>query len=92
MPKLKYIKLKPDDFKALAICSVRYAIGRQTYMPSWICDIVRQNRHFLDYGTIETIIREIVNAPSLGDQHIDAPYWIDLKNKLEELCHHTEKK
>lgn len=83
--KLKYIKIKPHDFQALAVCSLRYAIGRKSYMPSWIADTIKQNRKFLDEGAIDCLIRGIVNAHSLGDECIDAPVWIDLKNKLEDL-------
>lgn len=77
--------MKPADFEALAVCSVRYSLGRRSYMPGWVCDIIRENRRLLSSNIIDVIIRDIVNAPSLGDETIDAKCWIDLKNKLEDI-------
>jgi hypothetical protein len=83
MPKLKYIKVKPEDFDVLIVAAARYAIGR-SYIVSWVADIIRQNRKLLHKSSIEAIIRSIVNAPSLGHD-IDRENWIDVKNKLEDI-------
>lgn len=93
MPKLKYLKVKPHDFDALAISALRYSIGRRSYITSWTADVIRAYRKFLHPKTVDVMIRDIVNAKSLGDEQIDQPHWVDLKNKLEELrCHRQEKK
>jgi len=85
MPRTKYVKLKPADFEALLICSIRYSLGRRSYITGWVSDIIRAYRGLLSSNTVDVLIRDIVNAPSLGDESIDAKFWIDLKNKLEEV-------
>lgn len=87
MPSLKYTKVKPQDFDMMLISSVRYVLGRKSYIVSWVADVVRQYRHLLADQTIDTIIRDIVSYPDLGDGQIDLVVWVDIKNKLEELRH-----
>lgn len=53
------MKLTDESFGALAICSVRYALRRQTYMPSVVCGIVAANVEHLLKGDLDTLIRDI---------------------------------
>lgn len=78
------MNISKDDFQALAVCSVRYAIGRSTYMPSWIASILTKHKKYLDKHITSAIIREISNASDLGDILIDKPVWLALREELRK--------
>lgn len=69
------IKLSQEDFGILVTCATRYAIGRQSYMPYLVTGIVGPLVDKLDDKTLDCLIRDIDNAPSLGDPAIDKPMW-----------------
>lgn len=52
------MEINTNDFGALCVCAVRYCIGRRTYMPGLIQDIVRE--HFEDIPTndLQVILKE----------------------------------
>ena len=50
------------DLATLAICSIRYCIGRRTYMPSLVQRIVRKNIKSIDSDDIQLFIRDINEA------------------------------
>lgn len=70
-----------NDFGCIITCAIRYAIRRQTYMPSVVSDFVRKYIHVLDSNTIKVAIEDI-------DQEINmdsVPYpetWLSLKQDL----------
>lgn len=76
--------LPNEDFNALIICSFRYALGRSSYMPSWISDIISANKDYITNNTINIMIEEIETAPYYGDD-CDKRMWFDLKQELEEF-------
>ena len=53
------IEVSKDNLGALLVCSVRYAMGRQSYMVGLICDLVRKHIGAVDKNTINTISRDI---------------------------------
>lgn len=67
--------LSQEDFGILVTCATRYAIGRQSYMPYLVTNIVRPLLDKLDDKTLGCLIRDIEGAPSLGDELIDEPMW-----------------
>lgn len=66
-----------DDFGAILNCAVRYALGRQTYMPGLVIDFIRPLLPFLSDDTLWVFDKDIEEATyiSLGDPFIDAPKW-----------------
>jgi hypothetical protein len=85
----KKMKLDKNDFKALIICSFRYALGRHSYMPSWIAEIIRKHVNDIDIHTKNLIIDEIKNYKSRYDTpslmyDCDIATWESLKLFLEE--------
>lgn len=52
--------LNKDDFNTLVICSVRYALGRMTYIVSTVCDIIAQNFNHLTENTKTVILDNIL--------------------------------
>ena len=67
-----------DDFGTVLNCAVRYALGRQTYMPSLVMDFIRPLIPHLSDKTLWCFDKDIEEAERedrLGDPNIDAPEW-----------------
>ena len=89
------------DIGTIAICAVRYALGRETYMPSLVQDFVKRHPEIVDENTRAVMIRDINEAdriteyklPSgktlkidgLGSTTIDRPGWLDFRAWLQCL-------
>ena len=73
------------DFETILLCAVRYAIGRQTYIPSMVIDYITPLLSHLSYNTLGLIAAEIIDHSydgGLGDDMIDRPYWLAFKKKI----------
>ena len=73
------------DFETILLCAVRYAIGRETYMPSLVIDYITPLLSHLSYNTLGLIAAEIIDHSydgGLGDDMIDRPYWLAFKKKI----------
>lgn len=74
------------NFESILICAVRYAIGRQTYIPSMVIDYITPLLPYLSEDVLKLIANEITEhytyEGSLGDEKIDKPYWIDFLRKI----------
>ena len=89
------------DIGTIAICAVRYALGRQTYMPGIVQDFVMRHPEIVTENVRDVMLRDIKEhdritehtLPSgktmmldgLGDTKIDRPGWIKFKAWLEGL-------
>lgn len=88
------------EIGAIVICAVRYAIGRQSYMPGLVQDFIMRNPEVLTEHDRQVIIRDIEDADEittyksangymtidrLGDTKIDRPGWLKLKEWLKGL-------
>lgn len=65
-----------EDLGLLLICAVRYSLGRQTYMPHAVQEIIRENLDAIDKTDLGVIARDISEAAErnqLGHPVIDAP-------------------
>ena len=90
-----------DDIGAIAICAVRYAIGRQTYMPGLVQGFIMRHPEIVDANVRAVMIRDIDEAdrvtehtlPSgsilridhLGDTKIDRPGWERFREWLKGI-------
>ena len=74
------IDLANDDFGAILNCAVRYAIGRQTYMPSVVIGFITPLLPYLDNRTLWCFDQDITDQGRFengyGDPQIDEPGWI----------------
>ena len=73
------------DFETILLCAVRYAIGRQTYMPSMVIDYITPLLPYLSDNTLETMAKDIADEDylgGLGDEMIDKPYWEQFLRKI----------
>ena len=96
MPKKK---MMDNDFGTICLCAMRYALGRQTYMPGMVQDYIRAHIKDIDTSTINVMIRDIDEADKiteqklsngstimidgLGDTRIDRPGWEQLREFLK---------
>ena len=87
------------DLGVIALCAVRYAIGRESYMPSLVQDFVMRHPEILSDNIRTVMIRDIEEADEirtytmengcpiivdrLGDTKIDRPGWLKLKEWLK---------
>lgn len=81
------LTISRDDFDILLVYAERYAIGRFTYAPHEVCNIIDANVTGLTDNTIEVMWRDISmsrDRDNLGDPRIDAPVWISTLEKIEE--------
>lgn len=82
-----------DDFGCIMNSALRYAIGRQTYMPSTVMDFTRKYLHTLDTRTISVMIEDIDREVS-DEKLYEREGWLqlrdDLKNRLSELHQQNE--
>lgn len=56
-----------DDLSAMLIGSVRYALGRRTYIVNWTCEFIENNLALLTEKDRQVMIRDLENPISYGD-------------------------
>lgn len=74
------------NFETILLCAVRYAIGRQTYIPSLVIDYITPLLPYLSENILKLIADEIIERytyeGALGDEKIDKPYWEQFLRKI----------
>ncbi len=81
------ITINKEDFAILCICAIRYCQGRETYMPKFVRDIVRNHLQNLDYGDLQVMLQDCEfqrNMNLYGDEWIDKPGWLRWKQDLKD--------
>lgn len=75
------LELNEVDLKCLLISAVRYAMGRQTYMPMAISGIIKRNLWQCSDNTLNAIANEIrdyaTDEMSLRDTELNI--WLELR-------------
>ena len=80
--------LQTNDDETIIICAVRYALPRQSYMPSLIADWLRDNWQSLNALNQNTILRDIKDAidrKECGSELVDLPMWTRLLDDLTNI-------
>ena len=79
------IKFNGDlsDISMLMISAERYALGRRTYIVSWICDVIKNNLHLLTKKDKGVIIRDIESAVNYGNS-CDERDWMESLSVLKK--------
>ena len=102
--KRKNITIKSEDVNdlgSLMICAVRYAIGRESYMPGLVQGFIRRYPEAVGANVKDAILREIrecdritehqlpngevMKLDGLGSTLIDRPGWLKFEEWLKEL-------
>lgn len=63
--------------------AVRYALGRQSYAPSLVADVVRDNLKHLTEEELESIVDETYAVRNLG-MPCDVSVWESLRRDINE--------
>lgn len=82
---LKKYDILTEDFGVVLTCAVRYALGRQTYIPSLVINFITPLLSSLDDKTLWCLEKDISNAESwggYGNENIDRPKWIEFLDKI----------
>lgn len=72
-----------EDFGTILICAVRYCLGRQTYMPSFVTEFIKPLLPQLDKDTLNVMTKDIRSAETYGDERIDKPMWMRFLDDIE---------
>jgi len=91
-PTIGMMEITGQDAWTLLLCSIRYAMGRQTYMPSLVCSLVRKYAQVLTSEQLRQVqheIREEAMRAHAHGQHIGADFdengWLQLVNWIEAI-------
>ncbi len=78
------MKIENEDFGALAICSIRYCQGRQTYMPELVRRIVRGHISEVTDKDLQVMINDCESQAMWGDygSDYDKQGWLEWKDFL----------
>lgn len=82
--KTSALEIDHEDLQSLVIYAQRYAIGRMTYAPAEIKDIVLKHLPNLSDNTLNVIVSDIdyhQKKKSLGTA-TDEALWLDLRQQL----------
>lgn len=75
------LELNETDLRCLLISAIRYAMGRQTYMPMAIAEIIERNLEQCSENTLESLADEIrdyaIDEMSLRDTELNI--WLELR-------------
>lgn len=73
------------EFSELAMCAVRYALGRMTYVSHSVPEAITKNMHLMTDNALHVIIRDIERYKTHHDQigmKCDDESWM----RLTEVC------
>ena len=73
-----------DCFEIVIVSAVRYAIGRQTYVPHSVIQFISPILSKLSHKTLSVLERDISEANSYGDKVIDEPAWIKFLSDIRK--------
>jgi hypothetical protein len=81
------VTLTRFDFEDILIYAERYAIGRMTYAPHDVCQIINTRLPHLSDNTLKILRDDIARETergNLGSPTIDAPVWIQTYINITE--------
>ncbi len=83
------VDVTTEDFASMMVCAVRYALGRQSYMPGTVIRFITPLIPVLSdkaIGYLERDVRDPMTygCGSYGDEKIDKPGWLRFLAGLEE--------
>lgn len=73
---------KIEDISMMLLSAERYALGRQTYIVQWTCEVIGGNTHLLTTKDLKVMIRDIEKAESYGAD-FDKKEWLELLDILK---------
>lgn len=76
-----------DDKLLVFICAFRYSLGRMTYVPGAIVDLIHHNWEFFDEGTKKLFAKEIMEHKELYGKigmNFDEAYWMTIVERYSK--------
>lgn len=79
------INFKGDiqDISMILVSAERYALGRQTYIVSWTCELIKKNLHLITKKDKQVMIEDIEKCKDYGN-FIDEICWLKLLEILKK--------
>ena len=77
-----WMNLSSRDFGNMVCSTVRYALGRETYIVQDTCNFVSELLPHLHMMTLVVLERDIANAQNYGDESIDKLHWMTLLDSI----------
>lgn len=79
------INFKGDtqDISMILVSAERYALGRQTYIVSWTCELIKKNLHLITEKDKKVMIEDIEKCKDYGN-FIDELCWLKLLEVLKK--------
>ena len=82
-----------DDLSAMLVSSVRYALGRRTYIVNWTCEFIENNLDLITLSNKKVMIRDIEYQKNYGyGDKCDENDWLRLLNILKKNVEESEEK
>ena len=82
---------KIEDISMMLLSAERYALGRQTYIVQWTCEVIGGNTHLITTKDLKVMIRDIENAEYYGAD-FDKKEWLELLDILKLILSKSEAK
>ena len=82
------VTLSKFEFEDMIIYAQRYAIGRMTFAPRDVCDLINKHITELSKNTLFVIQKDIEQHRvdnHLGNPKIDAPEWIKTLDNINRV-------
>lgn len=82
---VKKVDVSTDKFGCILNCAVRYAIGRQTYMPGLVIGYITTLLPYINDKTLYVFDQDITNHKYMGgygDEQIDEPLWMKFHQQV----------
>ena len=87
--------MNEKDFSELAMCAVRYALGRTTYVSFSVPQAILGNVKFMTTNSLKVIVRDINEYKRMHDRigmECDEKNWLDFRDMCEEVIKRREAK
>ena len=84
------VTLSKFEFEDMLIYAQRYAIGRMTFAPRDVCDLINKHINELSKSTLFVIQGDIEQHKidnHLGNPTIDAPEWIKTLENINRVLY-----
>lgn len=86
------IDISQYDFGALCICALRYCMGRQTYMPGLVQEILKRNFQYLNDTDLDVLLddKRFQARMHLYGSETDKVSWEKFWMELDEFVERRE--
>lgn len=85
---------RDDDFSELAVCAVRYALGRMTYVSYSVPRAIINNIDLMTTNALTVIVRDIEEYKQYNGHigsELDEDSWMKFKDTIESVIERRKK-